>query len=254
MFSLERARVVQAATVAEAERELISNPGIDVVSLDISLTGGGRDKEGAALAVRIRQARPELPIVGYSAYFGEDDLSVDELDAFTDYFPRAGNTQDIEAYVNRCLDAALDHKKTRREQFERQLSELAERGQIEEREYSVLMSFDPAPGEELSVERALTDAGYQVEVILPSPPSRSNTIPRRPIVVWVRQIEGVDEFEAEVFGQPTLYGVGKDPDDAIGKLLDVFWLFAAELSESDDTSLTGPALSLAHFFEHVLSR
>lgn len=253
IFAFENARVVQAATVQDAERELISNPGIDVVSLDISLHGGGRDKEGASLAVRIREARPDLPIVGYSAYFGEGDLSDDERGAFTEYFERGGSTQDIEKYVNHCLDEALRHRQLRRETFRRQLVELAELGQIEDREYAILMSFSPAPGEDLSVERALTEAGYQVEVILPSPPQGTRQIPRRPLVVWVRRVEDGDEFEAEVFGQPSLYGVGKDAEDALRSLLDVFWLFATQLSEQDPASFTGPALSLAHFFEHVLS-
>lgn len=254
MFALENARVVQAATVKDAERELISNPGIDVVSLDVSLRGGGRDKQGAALAVRIREARPDLPIVGYSGYISESDLSADELGAFTDYFERGGSTGDIKQYVDRCLDEGLRYRRWRREAFRAQLAELSSQGQLQEREYSILMSFSPAPGEELSVERALTEAGYHIEVILPTPPNFSAYIPRRPVVVWVRQVDDGEEYEAEMFGQPTLYGVASTAAGAMRNLLEVFWLFAAELDEADATKLDGPALSLAHFFEHVLTR
>lgn len=253
IFSNEEARVVEAATTAQAESELIAHPGIDAVSLDVSLRGSGEDKEGAELAVRIHKARPELPIIGYSAYFAENELSTAERDAFTAYFPRGGSTGQIEAYVNRCLDEGLAYRRRRRAIFEEQLARLNGSGHIAEREYSVLRSFSPAAGEDLSIEKALTRAGYQVEVVLPTPPRGVKVIPRRPFVVWIREMEQVQEFEAEVFGQPDIYGVGETPDEAIHRLVEVFWLFVEDLADADPKDLAGPALSLAHFFEHVLA-
>jgi CheY-like chemotaxis protein len=253
IFGNEDVRVVEAANTIQAESELIAHPGIDAVSLDVSLRGEGEDKEGAALAVRIHEARPELPIVGYSAYFGENALSAEEREAFTAYYRRGGSIKEIEAYVNRCLDEGLEYRRRRREVFEGQLARLHESGQIAEREYSVLRSFSPAASEDLSIEKALTMAGYQMEVVLPSPPSGVSLIPRRPFVVWVRQVGETAEYEAEVFGQPDLYGVGESPEDAIHSLVEVFWLFVEDLAEADPKELEGPALSLAHFFEHVLS-
>ncbi len=254
IFSNEDVRVIEAADTIQAESELIAHPGIDAVSLDVSLRGEGEDKEGASLAVRIHEARPDLPIVGYSAYFGENALSADEREAFTGYYRRGGSIKEIEAYVNRCLDEGLAYRRRRREVFEAQLARLHASGQIAEREYSVLRSFSPAASEELSIEKALTRAGYQMEVVLPSPPSGIRLIPRRPFVVWVREIGETAEYEAEVFGQPDLYGVGEGPEEAIHNLVEVFWLFVEDLAEADPKELAGPALSLAHFFEHVLSR
>jgi CheY-like chemotaxis protein len=254
IFANEDVRVVQAATRAEAERELIAHPGVDAVSLDICLHGNGRDKEGATLAMQIRELRPDLPIVGYSAYFEEHDLSPEERGAFTAYYHRGGDIEEISEYVDRCLDEGLEYRRRRRELFDQQLAKLVEAGQIEEREYSVLRSFSPAPSDELSIEHALTAAGYQVEVVLPSPPKGSNVIPRRPFVVWLRKIDETEEYEAEIFGQPSLYGVGGGPAVAIQNLLEVFWLLFEGLQGADLEELDGPALSLAHFFEHVLSR
>jgi hypothetical protein len=76
----------------------------------------------------------------------------------------------------------------------------------------------------------------------------------------------VEDYEADVFGQPALYGMGNTPQNAIQNLIgmgntpqnaiqnliEVFWLFAEELAESDEQELVGPALSLAHFFDHIL--
>ncbi len=253
IFAEEAVRVVEAASKNEAERELISHPGIDAISLDVSLGGGGRDKDGAALAVRIREARPELPIVGYSAYFEESDLSAEERAAFTAYFHRGGSIQDIREYVDRCLDEGLRYRRHRREVFEQQVDELAREGRLGEREYAVLRSLSPAAGDDLTIERALTEAGYQVEVILPTPPRSARFLPRRPLVVWTRPVEETGEYEAEVFGQPALYGVGATPEEAVRHLVEVFWMFVEEISETNPEDLTGPALSLAHFFEHVLS-
>jgi CheY-like chemotaxis protein len=253
IFATKAVRVVEAATKVDAERELISHPGIDAVSLDVSLHGGGKDKEGAELAVRIREARPDLPIVGYSAYFEEGDLSAEERDAFTAYYHRGGTTTYIGDYVDRCLDEGLRYRQRRRDIFAQQLADLSAKGQLAEREYSVLRSFSPADGEDLSIERALTGAGYQVEVVLPTPPQRARYVPRRPFVVWIRRVENSEDYEAEVFGQPSLYGVGSSSEGAVRSLIEVFWLFADELADAPQEDLIGPALSLAHFFEHVLS-
>jgi len=252
IFHNEEVRVVEAATRVEAQRELIAHPGIDAVSLDICLRGKGDDKDGAGLAVEIREMRPDLPIIGYSAYFEENDLSPEEREAFTAYYHRGGSIEEISEYVNRCLDEGLEYRRRRRELFDQQLARLNEVGQIEEREYSVLRSFSPAPSDELSIEHALVAAGYEIEVVLPSPPEQLNVIPRRPFVVWVRQGEE-QEYEAEVFGQPSLYGIGDSPALAIQNLLEVFWLFFEDLRGASPDELDGPALSLAHFFEHVLS-
>jgi len=254
IFANEEVRVVQAATRVEAQRELIAHPGIDAISLDICLHGGGADKEGAALAMEVRELRPDLPIVGYSAYFEEHDLSPEERKAFTAYYHRGGDIEEISKYVDRCLDEGLEYRRRRRELFDQQLAKLVEAGQIEEREYAVLRSFSPAPSDELSIEHALTAAGYQVEVVLPSPPRGLNVIPRRPFVVWLRRVGETEEYEAEIFGQPSLYGVGKSPSGAIQNLLEVFWLYFEDLRAVDPEELDGPALSLAHFFEHVLTR
>lgn len=254
IFANEEVRVVQAATRAEAQRELIAHPGIDAISLDICLHGGGDDKEGAALAMEVRELRPDLPIVGYSAYFEEHDLSPEERKAFTAYYHRGGDIEEISKYVDRCLDEGLEYRRRRRELFDQQLAKLVEAGQIEEREYAVLRSFSPASSDELSIEHALTAAGYQVEVILPNPPKGLNVIPRRPFVVWLRRVDETEEYEAEIFGQPSLYGVGRSPSEAIQNLLEVFWLYFEDLRAVDPEELDGPALSLAHFFEHVLTR
>jgi CheY-like chemotaxis protein len=253
ILTTKRVRVVEAANEKDAERELISHPGIDAISLDVSLRGQGKDKEGAELAVRIRKAHPELPIVGYSAHFAENQLSAEERSAFTAFYHRGGSTSDIREWVNRCLDEGLQYRRRRRERFDQQLAELKRAGQIGDREYAVLRSLSPADSDELSIERALTAAGYHVEVILPTPPKSARHVPRRPFVVWVRAVEETGEYEAEVFGQPALYGVGQSPEEAIHHLIEVFWMFVDDLVETPSEQLEGPALSLAHFFEHVLA-
>jgi DNA-binding NarL/FixJ family response regulator len=253
IFATSEVRAVGASTKSQAERELIAHPGIDAISLDVSLRSAGGDKEGAELAVQIRRLRPELPIVGYSAYFDEGDLSPEERAAFTTYYHRGGSTDDIREYVNRCREEGLRYRQHRRELFEEQLSQLERAGQLSEREYSVLRSFAPAPGDEMSIEQALRSAGYRVEVILPSPPPGTRYLPRRPFVVWTRPVDGSDEFEAEVFGQPALYGLGSTAGEAVQRLVEVFWLFVSEVVETPRDELQGPALSLAHFFEHVLT-
>lgn len=127
IFEHEKADVVLAATASDALRELRMRPGVDVLSVDISLDGDGGDREGAELAQRIRADQPDLPIIGYSSYFSEHELSEDERAAFTGYFPRGGSTRDIESWVARCLDEAVRYRESRRVALYQQLVDAADR-------------------------------------------------------------------------------------------------------------------------------
>lgn len=146
IFAYERADVVLTATASEAERELRSSPEIDVVSVDISLGGEGRDREGAELARRIRASRPDLPIIGYSSYFSEDELSEDERAAFTGYFSRGGSTRDIQTWVERCLGEAVQYRESRRSALYQQLVDAANRSAADSgRGHEDAASDPPAP-------------------------------------------------------------------------------------------------------------
>lgn len=125
IFQLHDVAVVCARTVADAERELIAAPEIDVISVDVSLRGLGHDKDGAVLAQRLRAIRPDLPIIGYSSYFDENALSSPERGAFTAYFSRGGSSKDIDEYVARCLDEGARYRSRRREVWSREIAELA---------------------------------------------------------------------------------------------------------------------------------
>src|SRR5882672_10013396 len=58
-----------------AARELTASPGIDLVLTDIRLApSNGDDRSGVKLAHFVKSAYPEIPIVGYSAFFSAKDL------------------------------------------------------------------------------------------------------------------------------------------------------------------------------------
>jgi CheY-like chemotaxis protein len=126
IFSLEKARVVLAATASEAERVLQASPSVDALVIDVSLQGAGVDKAGAELARRIRADQPDLPIIGYSAYFSEDDLTAEERTAFTSYFERGGSVQEVGEWVEHCLDEAVRYRRARRETLYQQLVSVAQ--------------------------------------------------------------------------------------------------------------------------------
>lgn len=145
IFSYEQAHVIHAATVSEAERELRASPGVHLVSVDISLGGEGRDKQGAELARRIRASQPDLPIIGYSSYFSEDELSEDERAAFTGYFARGGSTSDVQSWVERCLDEAVRYRESRRGALYQQLVDAANRSAVSGAGQDFAARSEPAP-------------------------------------------------------------------------------------------------------------
>lgn len=61
-----------AATAGEALRHIESGAAVDAMFTDVHLPGG---MDGAALAVRVRALRPDLPIVYASGRWSPDDQS-----------------------------------------------------------------------------------------------------------------------------------------------------------------------------------
>lgn len=111
MFSDSGLTVREAATVEEAE-ELIGEQGaeIDLAILDINLTGDPLDRSGVDLAKRLKERLPNLPIVGYSAYYGAEELGPELQQLFSEWAVKGSlSVKTLDDFVERCSSLARDH-------------------------------------------------------------------------------------------------------------------------------------------------
>lgn len=89
LFHAVGLRTFGARSLNDASRELSRRADIDLIIVDINLDAAdASDRSGVTFARNVREARPELPVVGYSAYFSEEDLTGEERRLFRNYLPK----------------------------------------------------------------------------------------------------------------------------------------------------------------------
>lgn len=86
--------VIQAHTFESARQLIESSPPVDLVVMDIQLGDQSDDQRGLELARMVRDALPELPIVGYTAVFSADELPPDEQSGFERLFAKGTMSSD----------------------------------------------------------------------------------------------------------------------------------------------------------------
>jgi len=219
-----------------AARELTASPGIDLVLTDIRLApSDGDDRSGVKLARFVNSAYPDIPIVGYSAFFSADDLSDDELAHF-DYAYNKGaeSIKEIRVNLDKCAELAFRSRKERRSRAEARLADAA--GQTSERILEIVRSATLAEVE--GVEQVLHEAGFRLKLV--RIPSAGNT---EPLIVWVRGHAG--SIDVEVYGHSNLYVTGGSEEEALEHLIDLIQLYWEELDSQKE--LSGPARKLYNF-------
>jgi CheY-like chemotaxis protein len=219
-----------------AARELTASPGIDLVLTDIRLApSNGDDRSGVKLAHFVKSAYPEIPIVGYSAFFSAKDLSVDEFAQF-DYAYNKGaeSIKEIRVNLDKCAELAFRSRRKRRSRAEVRLAAAAD--QTSERILEIVRSATLA--EVGGIERVLHEAGFRLNLV--KIPSAGNI---EPLIVWVRDHAG--SVDVEVYGHSTLYVTGDSEEEALEHLIDLIQVYWEELDSQKE--LSGPARRLHDF-------
>ena len=93
--------VREAATADEALRYIDSGGAVDVLFTDVNLPGG---MDGAELASRARERRPELPIVYASGRYSNSDLG--GLVSRSVFVPKPYNPEEVCTLLERLTAAA----------------------------------------------------------------------------------------------------------------------------------------------------
>jgi len=104
--------IVRESTTFEAAKELIAaDVPLDVAIIDINLSDDPRDQSGVELARLLRQQRPGLPIVAYTAYYAEDALGSELRDLFAEWVVKGSmSVATLDEFVERCSALARAHR------------------------------------------------------------------------------------------------------------------------------------------------
>jgi len=232
-FESEGNTVVCAYDSDSAIRLLNENPsfGFDLLFTDIDLVGDptkGADKSGISFACYAHKVLPNIPVVGHSAYFDNDDISTEERACFDEWFPKGIKTAEREAMFDKALALAKQKRKARV-------------GQL-------TMDDLTAFSDSLSVPSSSNDfeqLGYVRDII---EPNDSNGFVQ-PFSVWRRNSE--DGCELEVEGFPALLAWGDDKEEAYDHLFD-FIHSNKDLATLPNTQLGGSSLLIAKFIRQVV--
>ena len=212
----------------QALREFISSPGVDVVITDVRLHPSmPLDKSGVRLARQLKEISPEIPIVGYSAAYGQNELTDEERNLFTSFYARgASNPREFLKHISAWKELARSFRTERLEDARTRLEGYRQKYRQSAPEYSIMRFLVPnrlvqAEGDTSSVEDVLREAGFELRFI-----SRGTTRPtiadgvdklQSPLPLWLHKDAG--STISEVYGYPEFYSYGENEEEAIGNVL-----------------------------------
>jgi DNA-binding NarL/FixJ family response regulator len=99
-------------------RQAIESSPVDLVLTDLHLVRDVKDdKSGVELARYVKQAREDIPVLGYSAVFDDQDLVASEKSPFDEVWPKNLGYREIERLMQRCRELAFAHHQGRRERL-----------------------------------------------------------------------------------------------------------------------------------------
>jgi CheY-like chemotaxis protein len=229
----------------DAIRELRASPGVDLVLTDIHLARKQEDKSGVALAHFIKETYRDVPVAGYSAWFGDDELSASDRLPFDHMWPKGSLKGDaIREMVADCRRSALQHRMQRAENAFEVHAILRRRHEMQHPEVEMLRELRLSGGEAAPVEEVLGEAGYRLKLVDPKAAGIAH-----PTIVWLVPVDG--EVEAEVYGEPALYARAASDMEAIADVIELMHLYAAEIT-ADAPEAVGPALSLTEFLKRMM--
>jgi CheY-like chemotaxis protein len=189
--------VICVRTAAEALREFIGTPAVDIVIADINLDPNDeRDVSGVDVARTIREMRPDVPIIGVSGQF--DSLSPAQTEPFTDSLVkgRSISPDDFDDKLDRWRREAVAYRERRTTFSKRALLEVLTTGEQTRVDYEVLREFLPgratstvlAAAPVPSADEVLRQAGWWLQLIQAGRVSTGDRI-RQAVPVWLRKEE-----------------------------------------------------------------
>lgn len=211
-----------------------SKPKFDLLFTDIDLSGGEHpNKDGVAFARFARSLMPDIPLIGCSGRFEQDDLSEEDRDLFDNWWSKGRLSEKLEEISKDTLSRAISYHHKRH----------ADIAGIEGNDETLGAAtgsglITPVTNEEFLAE------GYVKSVI---EPSVTNGLVE-PFAVWVKNSE--EGVELEVVGCGAVFTWGDTYEDAEAGLMEIISDMKRNLHEPDD-SFSQSLLLAKRFVETV---
>jgi CheY-like chemotaxis protein len=254
LFNIGGFLAIQASSKEEALLQIQCAPAIDIVVTDIDLGAPGNDRGGIELATQLKAMKPGLPVVGYSAFFKQDDLAEDEWRTFDRHYAKADGSKVLDSQLDEWRILALAYRTRRFATAIGELERIRHKYRVVDKDVNVLREFLAGShlpsatadrlGGDLSADEILSQLGYKLRLVeagTPRPSSEGRSVGQvmSTILVWTKR--DADGFTAELYGHPCMYEAGDTEDVAIERLLilmDGFYIdFCADSSEPLSTEL-----------------
>ncbi|MGH1428741.1 MAG: hypothetical protein ACRBEE_12430 [Arenicella sp.] len=222
-----------------------SLPNFDLVITDIDLkdkaeSQSSLNKNGVQLAKWIKSHNFPCYLVGYSAQFGDGQLSDEELTFFDDFEDRSSGAEAIE---NKLLYWTREAKNIdSKAHYDKQVKHLVEERNIATKEevksaLELLELSDMFTSGENIIGEYLK-SNFELRIFLPE----YKSVIRRPFPAWVGFED--ESYFIEVVGQPYLYADGATEEDAEIKLKELMFEFYEDLSEVQNQGLSPVLVNL----------
>lgn len=228
LFNVSGFQAICVRTAAEALREFIATPAVDIIVADINLDPHDEhDVSGVDVAATIREMRPDVPIVAISGQF--DSLSKAQTGLFTDSLVKGKSLSipDYDAKLDKWRGDAIAYRERRTTSSKRALEAL-EDGESRVIDYEVLREFLPGrkstsesetPSTSVaSADEVLRAAGWWLQLIQAGKTVGSDsTSTRLAVLVWLRNDES--DHLAVLHGYSFLSCRAPEAGEAVERLL-----------------------------------
>jgi CheY-like chemotaxis protein len=232
LFTVSGFQAICVRSAAEAMREFIATPAVDIIVADLNLDSANeQDLSGMEVAARIREMRPDVPIVAVSGQI--DSLSTAQRQPFTDSLIKGKKLTlgDYDAMLEKWRSDAIAYRERRTSCSKRAVEALEARAEAIPVDYEVLREF--LPGRQSTIEpqarqssfaspdEVLRDAGWWLQLIQAGKTVAdgftTSTRTHLAVLVWLRK-EDSDHI-AVLHGFSFLSCKGPEPAEAVERLL-----------------------------------
>jgi CheY-like chemotaxis protein len=254
LFNVSGFQAICVRTAAEALREFIATPAVDIIVADLNLDSSNeQDLSGVDIAVTIREMRPDVPIVAVSGQI--ESLNAAQTQPFTDSLIKGKklSLDDYDAMLTKWHEEAIAYRERRTTCSKRVVEALEAHSESPPVDYEVLREF--LPGRQHTVEgqprracvtspdEVLREAGWWLQLIQAGKTvgnglKTASTRTQLAILVWLRKEDA--EHVAVLHGFSFLSCKGPEPSEAVERLLKLMaayhsgrMLLASDVNESE---------------------
>lgn len=232
LFTVSGFQAICVRTAAEALREFIATPAVDIIIADLNLDSANEhDLSGMDVAARIREMRPDVPIVGVSGQI--DSLSTAQRQPFTDSLIKGKKLTlgDYDAMLEKWRGDAIAYRERRTSSSKRAVEALEARAEATPVDYEVLREF--LPGRQSTIEpqarqnsvaspdEVLREAGWWLQLIQAGKTVgngfTTSTRTQLAVLIWLRKDDS--DHIAVLHGFSFLSCKGPEPAEAVERLL-----------------------------------